>query len=224
MHSAPSFVFFGTGEIAVGALNEMERRGFIPAFVVTAPDKPAGRGKTLSASPVAKWAADHNIETFKPAKLDTEFLHFLEARSQHLAPVFLVIDYGKLLPKRLLDIPPRGVLNMHPSLLPRLRGPSPIRSAILNDQKTGVSVMLVDEEMDHGPIVAQRRVFVPDWPPHGRDLDARLAREGGTLIAEILSLWIRGDIEARPQNHDVATYSHLFKKEDGLLDLTNGNP
>lgn len=134
--------------------------------------------------------------------------------------VFVVASFGKILPRAFLDIPRHGVLNVHPSLLPHLRGPSPIRSAILNDEKeTGVSVMLLDEDLDHGPIVAQKKVPLPQWPPHGKELDALLAREGGALLARVLSEWIDGTIEARPQNHDLATYCDTFKKENGLIDL-----
>lgn len=138
--------------------------------------------------------------------------------------VFVVASYGKILPKRLLDIPKRGTINVHPSLLPRLRGPSPIRTAILNDDKeTGVSIMLLDEKMDHGPLLAQKKVPLASWPPHGKELDEILAHEGGKLLAHILPLWISGDIEARPQNDDLATYCSFIKKEDGLLDLS-ANP
>ncbi len=135
--------------------------------------------------------------------------------------VFVVASYGAILPKEILEMPKRGVVNVHPSLLPRLRGPSPIRSAILNDEKhTGVSIMLLDEEMDHGPIIAQKKVAVPEWPPHGKNLDTLLAREGGLLLAEFLMLWVDKKIQASPQNHDLATYCSFFKKEDGLLDLS----
>ncbi len=134
--------------------------------------------------------------------------------------VFIVASYGKKLPKELLDIPLRGVVNVHPSLLPRLRGPSPIRSAILNDEReTGVTIMLLDEELDHGPIIAQKKIEIASWPPRGRALDDQLAHEGGRLLATVLPLWIESEIEAHPQNDDVATYCHAFKKEDGLLDL-----
>lgn len=217
------FIFFGTGPIAVAALSQMSELGCIPSAIVTAPDKPAGRGQTLSPSPVAEWAMGHDIETSKPEKIDELFLaELFDMKDAQSAKVFLVIDYGKILPKQLLDMPERGVMNMHPSLLPRLRGPSPIRSAILHDEKnTGVSVMLLDEEMDHGPILAQKKVTVPDWPPRGRELDVLLAQEGGKLAAEILPLWIRGEIEPQEQNHDVATYTSRFEKADGLLDLSD---
>lgn len=136
--------------------------------------------------------------------------------------VFIVASYGKKIPKHVLDMPAHGILNVHPSLLPRLRGPSPIRSAILNNEKeTGVSVMLLDEELDHGPLIAQKKVAVSPWPPRGSELDDLLAHEGGKLLAAMLPLWLEGTIEARPQNDDIATYCYALKKEDGLLDLTH---
>ena len=211
------FVFFGTGEIAKIALQELLQSNFVPALVVTAPDKPRGRGLESVPTAVASFAAEHNLPISKAQKLDNEFLSDLRETSCDL---FVVVDYGALLPQALLDIPERGTLNMHPSLLPRLRGPSPIRTAILNDEKeVGVSIMLVDEKMDHGPIVAQRKITIANWPPLGRTLDTLLAHEGGRLLAEILPLWVAGEIIAQPQNHDIATVSKRFKKEDGLLDL-----
>ena len=145
----------------------------------------------------------------------------IDELSQSKWDVFVVASYGKLIPPGLLSMPKHGVVNVHPSLLPRLRGPSPIRSAILRDERdVGVSIMLLDDEMDHGPLIAQKKVTPPSWPPRGRELDMLLAHEGGTLLAQILPLWLSGQIEARPQNHDIATYCEAFKKEDGLLDLT----
>lgn len=135
--------------------------------------------------------------------------------------VFIVASYGKKLPPDILSMPRRGVVNVHPSLLPRLRGPSPIRSAILNDEKeTGVSIMLLDDELDHGPLIAQKKIVPSPWPSRGRELDTLLAEEGGKLLASVLPEWVAGHIEAQPQNHDLATYCKAFKKEDGLLDLS----
>ncbi|HEY4526474.1 MAG TPA: methionyl-tRNA formyltransferase [Candidatus Paceibacterota bacterium] len=213
-----SFVFFGTGKIARGVLEELLSAGMPPALVVTAPDRKQSRGLTLSPSPVAILATEHEIETLKPEKLDEAFLSQLAPDNYQL---FIVADYGAILPQKLLDIPGKGTLNMHPSLLPRLRGPSPIRSAILNDEKkVGVSIMLLDDEMDHGPIVAQKEVVLTAWPPHGTALDEILSHAGGRLLAQILPLWARDEIEAHPQNHDLATYTGKFLKEDGLLDLS----
>lgn len=211
------YAFFGTGTIAEYVLEELERAGLIPTLVVTAPDKPRGRGLASVAPSAKTWAQARGIEVLQPEKF---YPNVLENIGMKKSDVFVVVDYGKLLPKEVLAIPRRGALNMHPSLLPRLRGPSPIRSAILNDERQmGVSIMLVDDKMDHGPIVAQKKVDIAEWPPRGNELDERLARQGGVLLAQILPLWVSGQVEARPQNHDLATYSDKFSKEDGLLDL-----
>lgn len=154
---------------------------------------------------------------FETAEITPEFIAELASETWD---VFVVASFGKILPKAFLDIPHRGVVNMHPSLLPKLRGPSPVRSAILqNERETGVTIMRLNEKMDQGPIIAQRKVAIPEWPPQGRELDALLAREGGTLLAEMLPQWVAGEIDAVEQNHDVATYCKIFTKEDGLLNL-----
>ena len=230
-----AYVFFGTGEIARTVLEELLRADIAPSLVVTAPDRAQGRGLEAKPTPVATLAAAHNIETLKPDKLDDAFVSEIrDLSSENRVLTFVVADYGSILPSTLLTVPPKGTLNMHPSLLPRLRGPSPIRSAILRDEnKVGVSIMLLDEKMDHGPIVAQKEVPIPGWtagralrsigeegPPHGSELDELLSRAGGKLLAQILPLWRRDEIEARAQNHDLATYCEKFSKEDGLLDFS----
>ena len=111
---------------------------------------------------------------------------------------------------------------MHPSLLPKLRGPSPIRSAILNDDKViGVSIMLLDEKMDHGPILAQEKVVPPEWPMRGRDLDALLSSAGAKLLAKTLPLWLGGDIEPQEQDHSAATICKMFTEDMAALDLAD---
>lgn len=145
---------------------------------------------------------------------------FIDELSSSPWDVFIVASFGQILPKRLIELPKHGTLNVHPSLLPRLRGASPIRSAILLDEKTtGVSIMLMDDKMDHGPLIAQKKITVEPWPPHGKALDDKLAREGGKLLAQVLPLWLGGKLQPQEQNHDLATYTKKFVKEDGLLDL-----
>ena len=214
------FAFFGTSHIAVFVLDELKNAGLIPSLIITPPDKPKGRGLALQECAAKTWALSNKIEILQPEKLDSEFSSRLLATGYKL-DVAIVVDYGKILSRDVLDIPKRGFLNVHPSLLPRLRGPSPIRSAILNDEKqTGVSILVVDEEMDHGPIVAQKRVTVEEWP-HLVELEEMLMREGGRLLAQILPQWVAGEIDAHEQNHDIATYSEKIEKEDGLLDLND---
>ena len=213
------FCFFGTGPIAVLALDEMLKNGAAPALVITAPDRPRGRGHNLSPSPVAEWTAVHEIETHKPERLNADFVAFLALRE---FPVMVTIDYGAILPPSILTLAPKGILNMHPSLLPRLRGPSPIRSAILHDEKkVGVTVMLVDEKIDHGPIIAQEEVATPHSPMRGHELDELLAQRGGALMAVTIPLWLEGAITPVEQDHTLATKTGFFKKEDGLINLSD---
>ncbi len=211
------FVFFGTPDLAVIVLDELEAAGYLPWLVVTAPDSRQGRGMVMTPPSAKVWAQERDIEVLQPQKLGGEFVARLQAES---ADVFIVVAYGKILPKAVLDIPRRGVLNVHPSLLPSLRGPSPVVSAILAyQQSTGVTVMLLDEAMDHGPIIAQKKAAAADWPPCAEDFEKDLMREGGAMLAGILPHWIQGDVEAHAQNDDLATYCEKIKKEDGLLDL-----
>ena len=221
-----NLIFFGTGSIALGILEQLSAHSIVPALVITSPDAPVGRAQTITASPVGQWAEAHSTPTLKPAKIDEAFLDELSAATQRLsAEVFVVADYGKILPQTLLDIPSKGVVNVHPALLPRLRGPSPIRSAILTDEKvTGASIMLIDALMDHGPLLAQKTVPIPTWPIRGRDLDTLLSREGGALLADVLPRYLAGDITPTEQDHTLATKCRMIKKEDAQLDLAHGDP
>jgi methionyl-tRNA formyltransferase len=136
---------------------------------------------------------------------------------------FLVCSYGKILPKKLLEVPKHGVLNIHPSLLPRYRGPSPYVSAILADERqTGVSLMLLEEKMDAGPILAQARIEIDeaDWPPKGLVLSQMLFTEGVNLLAEVLQGYLSGELVPAPQEESRATYTKKFDDADALLDLS----
>jgi len=217
MKNKINFAFFGTSHIAVYVLDALEAAGHLPALVITAPDAPRGRKLELAPPATKTWALARSIEVLQP---ETVHSHILQNMRMLGLDVGIVCDYGKILPKELLDIPKHGFLNVHPSLLPRLRGASPIRTAILhNENPTGVTVMQVDEKMDHGPIVAQKKIDVPHWPVKNSQLEKMLLTEGGKLLAQVLPHYIAGDIEAREQNHDVATYCEKIEKEDGFLDL-----
>ncbi|KKW35948.1 MAG: Methionyl-tRNA formyltransferase [Candidatus Adlerbacteria bacterium GW2011_GWA1_54_10] len=135
--------------------------------------------------------------------------------------VFVVASYGKILPKAVLDIPKHGCLNIHPSLLPKFRGPSPVLSAILGDErKTGVTIMQMNEEMDTGPIVAQASIEIDEeeWPQKGSLLTTMLFTEGANLLVEIMPQWIAGGIKPEPQNNSEATYTRKFTDEDARID------
>ncbi len=218
------FVFFGTPEIAVASLEALKERDLTPALIVTAPDTPKGRGLVTTSSPVRAWADAHAVPVATPDKLDVTFLSKIEA----LHPdVGVVVAYGKILPQALINLFPQGLLNMHPSLLPKHRGPSPIESQILYEQHAedvGVSVMLLDAEMDHGPVLAQTSA-IPDitaaWPMRASTLYPILADAGGQLLAETLPRWARGEMVAHDQEHGHATYCKKIQKEDAHLDLAS---
>ena len=215
------FAFFGTPEFAVIVLDELEATGYLPSLVVTAPDRPRGRKLVVTPSEVKVWASTHNIPCLTPEKLRDEA--FLEELKKADCTLFIVAVYGKLIPKLALDMPIHGTLNVHPSLLPKFRGPSPVASAILSEEtRTGVTIMLLDEEMDHGPIVSAREVTPRVWPPKGSELTNELAHVGGKLLAETLPHWLEAK-ESTPQEHAQATFTKKMTKEDGLIELS-GDP
>lgn len=135
------------------------------------------------------------------------------------ADVFIVASFGKILPKEIIDLPKHGSLNVHPSLLPELRGPSPIQNTILGKGEPGVSIMKMDEKMDNGPILAQEKVSITPWPDHYAIAEEKLGRAGGKLLANILHKWVGGEIKAVSQDASTVTFTKLIKKEDGLLNL-----
>ena len=215
----PSFAFFGTAEFSITILEELANAGFVPALIVTIEDKPQGRKLTITPPPVKVWAQQNNIKFLQPQKLDQNFVYKLKAINYQL---FIVAAYGKMLPPSILDLPKHGTLNVHPSLLPKLRGASPIQAAILRDErKTGVTIMLVDEKMDHGPIIAQAEITVEDWPPKASALRELLAHVGGELLAETIPLWLEKKIPPEEQDESKATYTLKIKKDDGLIDLND---
>ena len=207
------FVFFGTDEFAAATLEELAALNCRPALIITTPDKPRGRGRRLAPPPVKLWAETHQIPYLQPKNLRSDL-----GRNSKSYKLFLVASYGQILPPEILSRPERGVLNIHPSLLPKFRGPTPIQSAIMaGEEQTGVTIMLVDKQIDHGPILKaqglklKRQNFV--------ELRDQLARLGARLLIEILPAWLAGKITPRPQNHAQATYTKKIKKDDGLIDL-----
>ena len=137
------------------------------------------------------------------------------------ADVFVVASFGKILPKELIELPRHKTLNVHPSLLPQLRGPAPIQDTILGKGVPGVTIIRMDEKMDHGPILAQAKVLVTPWPDHYHVVEEKLGRAGGKILAKLLSKWVNNEIQEIPQNDSHSTYTKLIKKEDGLLDLND---
>ena len=137
------------------------------------------------------------------------------------ADVFVVASFGKILPKEIIDLPKHKTLNVHPSLLPQLRGPAPIQNIIMGLGEPGITIIRMDEKMDHGPILLQAKVSITPWPDHYRVVEEKLGKASGKILGVLLPKLVEGKINETLQNHDQATYTKLIKKEDGLLNLND---
>lgn len=212
----PSIVFFGTSEFAIPILETLKQSGLTPLLIVSTPDKPAGRGLKPKFPPVKEWANKTGVPIIQPENLkDPGLLQKLTGTKCRLV---LVASYGKIIPKEILEIPEKGSLNVHPSLLPLWRGADPIRTTILaGDEKTGVTIMLMDEKMDHGPVLAKRELEYPITNIQYPTLETKLAELGGKLLVETLTKWLADDIKPQEQDHSKATYTKKITKEDGHI-------
>ena len=208
-------VFMGTPDFSVPTL-AMLADSFQVIGVLTQPDKPAGRGQRLTASAVKQWAQPRGLRVLQPRTLRDAAT---QAQLGEMRPdVIVVAAFGLLLPKPVLDLPPRGCLNVHASLLPKYRGAAPIPAAILNGEpETGVTLMVMDEGLDTGPALAS--AAIPILPDDTTDtLTTRLAELGARLLAETLPRWTAGEITPQPQDHSRATLAPKLDKADGRLD------
>lgn len=217
MPSTPKFAYFGTPFVASETLAYLIERGFVPAVVVTSPDARRGRGLALTPSPTKDLALGKGIPVLTPDTLDEAAL---EAIREHGCEYAVVVAYGKLFPEALIGSFPKGVLNVHYSLLPKYRGATPLETALLSGEKeTGVTIQQMVVKMDAGDIVAQKSIAIGEEET-AKELRPRLIRLGAELLAEILPLYLRGSIAPIPQDPTFATRAYKLKKEDGLLDLT----
>ena len=209
-------LFLGSPSFAVHALEALIAAGHEIVGVVTQPDRPAGRERRLTPPPVKVAAQAHNLPVFQPETLRDPAV--IDALSALQPEVGVVAAYGEILRRAVLQIPPLGYLNIHPSLLPLYRGPTPVAGAILaGETVTGVTIMLLDPGMDSGPILAQAVVNLPPTARTG-PLTDELFRIGAQLLVETLPRYARGEIEPRPQDHSRATVTKMLKKEDGRID------
>ena len=208
-------VFMGTPEFAVPVLEALVGQYQVVA-VVTRPDRTAGRGRRVKSSPVKKTALAHDLPLLQPPSLRRPEA---TAELRELSPdVIVVAAYGQILPPEVLAIPPHGCLNVHASLLPRYRGAAPIAAAILaGKEQTGVTLMLMDEGMDTGPILTQAECKIEPQDTTGT-LSVKLAHLGADLLVETLPRWLDGRIAPQPQDDSLATYCQMITKKDGLLD------
>lgn len=208
-------VFMGSPEFAVPSLRALASAGATVAAALCQPDRPSGRGGRVQAPPVKLAALELGIQVLQPETLrDQTFQEHLRSLQ---AAVFVVAAYGKILPQVVLDVPRRGCLNVHASLLPRWRGASPITAAILaGDTVTGVSIMELVRKMDAGPVIS--RVETPILPDDTTGtLEPRLAALGADELVRVLPGWLAGELTAQPQDESTATYCHLITKSDGHL-------
>ena len=209
-------VFLGTPIFALPALRRLCATEHDVVGVYSQPDRPAGRGRRVREAPVKADAAARGLLVVTPMSFKSEAA--VEELAALRPELLVIVAYGKLLPATVLAIPPKGTLNLHPSLLPKYRGPSPIIGAILaGDTETGVTVMVLDEGMDSGPIVAQVREPIRSSDT-ATTLGERLSEKGAELLVETLGGWLEGTAPAVAQDDAEATYCKLVKKEQGRID------
>jgi methionyl-tRNA formyltransferase len=210
-------VFCGTPEFSVPSLKALlTARDITVEAVVTQPDRPVGRKQQLTAPPVKQVALEAGVHVYQPEKIKSESAHDFFRR---IAPdAVVIIAYGKIIPETLLAIPPLGWINLHASLLPKYRGAAPIHWAIVEGEtKTGLTTMRLDAGLDTGPILLQKEIPIgPDET--AAELAARMAEEGAPLVLETLRKLAAGEIVPVEQDHELASFAPMLKKEHGRID------
>ena len=214
--SAAKLLFAGTPDFALASLRALHQAGFVPAAVLTQPDRPAGRGRQVTESPVKQFAVKHDISVWQPETLkDADIVAQI---SQAKPDLIIVAAYGLLLPQAVLDIPVRGCVNVHASLLPRWRGAAPIQAAILaGDAETGITLMQMEAGLDTGPVMASAAIGIGEEETAGA-LQDRLAILGGELLIDKIDEILQGKLEAIPQDDALATYAGKIRRQDAAID------
>jgi methionyl-tRNA formyltransferase len=212
--SKPKIIFIGTPEYGAIILDKLIKGGYSPILVITALDKPIGRKQIITPPPVKVIAQEYKIPTLQPEKIEN-----CKSEIEDLKPdLTIVAAYSQIIPKDILAIPKFGFLNVHPSLLPRWRGPSPIQFTILNgDKKAGVTIIKIAEKVDAGPIVAQKEIALEGKETY-IELHNNLGELGGNLLIKTIPKFLKGEIKPEFQEASGATYSKIIKKEDGKID------
>lgn len=209
-------IFMGTPEFAVPSLEALLKSDDQVIGIITQPDRPKGRGQSLTSSPIKHIAERERLPLLQPTKMKDP--GFLDALRAWKADLITVAAFGRILPPVILNLPPRGCINVHGSLLPKYRGAGPVQWAIINGEtETGVTTMLMDEGMDTGAILLQERLLINVEDTAGT-LSTRLAELGGRLLIKTITLLKAGNLVPRQQDHSQATLAPLLKKEDGVID------
>lgn len=213
-------IFFGTEDFSLGSLKALVENNFNVVAVVTKPDAPKGRGHKLVAPAVKTYAAEHDIAVWQPTRL----ADIADDIKSHQPVTGVLVSYGKIIPQSIIDLFTPGIINLHPSLLPQYRGPSPIESAIANrDGVTGVTLMQLSAKMDAGPIYAQLP-YALDQHETKPELYDLLGQLGTHLLIDKLPSIINGSLTPEPQDESEATYCQLLSKADNLIDPETMTP
>ena len=217
MNQKLSYAFFGTGALAESVVASLMRAGHTPSLILTKPDSKQGRHMELTAPYIKTWAQLQGIDVFQPESLKELVTDSpLHTKKYDL---FIVASYGKIIPQDILDLPQHGVLNVHPSLLPLYRGPSPLQSVLFDGHiTTGVSIMKLDAEMDHGPILTQS-AFIINPESNAGTLEVMCGQLGGELLVQVLPHYLEGTLIPKEQDHTQATVCKKITKDLGLIHL-----
>jgi len=210
--------FMGTPDFAIPSLRALIEGPYDVIAVITQPDRPKGRQGVLTPPPVKLLALQHNIPVFQPLKIkNRDFFPVVERLNPD---IIVVVAYGQIISKEILDLPPKRCINIHASLLPKYRGSAPINWALINGEKvTGVTSMIVTEGLDSGPILLKKEIPIADHDD-ARSLHDKLSEAGGRLLLETMSGIKSGTLTPVPQDESEATYFPMLKKSDGLIDWT----
>lgn len=210
------YVFFGSPRFAEIVLRKLIDLKFPPMAVVCNPDKPFGRKKEMTPPPTKLIAEANGIKVFQPVKIDEDFMREVKELA---SDIFLIAAYSKILPESLLSIPAVGSVGVHPSLLPKHRGSSPIQNTILSGDKIGgVTLYMLDKDVDHGSILGVETLEISENENY-LSLEEKLAEIGGKMVPEIFTKYSAGELKPVEQNHGLATFTKKFKTEDGLVDI-----
>lgn len=222
------YIFFGTPRFAAIILKRLIAAGMSPLAVVCNPDRPTGRKGVITPPPVKELiraqGVGGGVDILQPETLkDADLIATLKSYN---ADVFILAAYGKIVPKEIFSIPPRGIIVVHPSLLPKYRGATPIQSAILDGaDTTGTTLLVMDEQVDHGPIIAQREFENQEARSMNQEtLTDALAELSADLLLETLPRYLAGEIAPREQDHAAATYTKKFTTDDGRVNLAADDP
>ncbi|MFA6919042.1 MAG: methionyl-tRNA formyltransferase [Patescibacteria group bacterium] len=221
MNEKIKIVFFGTPEFAANYLQSLlSDSDFDIIGVVTQPDKPAGRNQEIIFSPVKQIAKEKEIKVFQPEILKNN-LEIIDQLKNIKPDLFVVVAYGSIIPQEILDIPKFGVINVHPSLLPKYRGASPIQSALLaGEKKTGVTIMLIDAKMDHGSILTQKEIELTGEETNDY-LHKKIADTAADLLGKTVKDYLSGKIKPQEQDHSLATFCKVIDKSQAQINWSD---